>query len=385
MMMRLKAVLLAALLLTAGPLAALRSGDTAEELDAEILSGGPFTLLTSDPAAVPADQLKVLVLMRAATPVDAEILPLLYDVAAAAPRAKIIAVSIDPEAVSKELFAKLPNPNFATAVDNKSKTAKKYLTGAALFPRCFVIDTENRIIWDGEAMDLAEMLQDYYAGRFDADRQVKVSPLLDELLSRMRSGEDRQADYAARKIFKLDPGNSAAIRIRLFMLESTGRYQEAWQMLQERRQALPETAKPYLLLIDFACRRTDFMPQLADVLTGYMTKVPADPATDGSVAYAFLTRRPFDPSALELAGRLIGRGMKTVTAEGREPRMEDAALFSAAALYASRTGALSSALKMQQQATARLAGASQYRRAASLRLEEFYRKCLALGKPAATP
>ena len=374
-----------AALLLATPLYALRSGDDAAEMDAEVLSGGPLTLLTPAGAEVPADQLKVLVLMRAATPVDAEVLPLLYDVAASAPNARIVALSIDPEAPSKELFAKMPEPNFATAVDRGSRTAKRYLSGAALFPRCFVIDRTNKIIWDGEAMDLAEMLREYREGRFDAERQRKVSPLLDELMSRMRSGEDKRADYAARKIFDLDPGNSAALRIRLFMLESTGRFREAWELLQERREALPKEAKPYLLLIDFACRHADFADRIGEVLAAYLANVPADPSTDGSIAYAFLTRRPFDPAALELAGRLIGRGMKTISAEGRAPKADDADLFSAAALYASRTGALDAALKMQQRATERLAEASPHRRDASQRLEAYYRKCLELGGGTAKP
>ncbi len=352
------------------PAAALRTGDDAVELKVDFLANGPVSLVPAKVDRDRANQLRVLVIFRADAAVGGGLLPLLYDLQHRFPNVKMVALCPDTEEVAKAFFATLPNPNFATALDRTRQTTAQYMAGSAIFPKAFVIDYRGRIIWDGEAVDLGEMLESFAAGTYDESRQRKISPALEELQSRMRSGEDRMAEYAMQRVLEQDPANAAALRMRVFMLENTERVDEAWRLLERQLKAAPKERKLYLMQLDFASRQGRYADRIPEVVAAYMKNVPADPAGDGAVGWLLLTRYPFDAAALRDAGKLVDR-----IAAGRQGRAEtlaDADAWNLAALYAARTGRLDQALEYQRRGTALLEKFAPHRVSASKAFEEYY-------------
>ena len=349
---------------------ALRTGDDAAELKVDFLSNGPVSLVPAKVDANRENQLKVLVILRADSAVGAGLLPSLYDLQYRFPNVEMVVLCPDTEEATKAFFATFPNPNFATALDRTRQTTAQYMAGSAIFPKAFVIDYRGRIIWDGEAVDLGEMLESFAAGTYDESRQRKISPALEELQSRMRSGEDRMAEYAVQRVLELDPANAAALRMRLFMLENTDRAEQAWQLLERQLKAAPKERKLYLMQLDFASRQRRYGERIPEIVAAYMKNVPSDPAGDGAVGWLLLTRYPFDAAALRDAGLLVER-----IAAGRQGRTEtlaDADAWNLAALYAARIGQLDRALECQRRGTALLEKFAPHRASASKAFEEYY-------------
>ncbi len=367
------AVLFAAAIL---PARALRTGDEAVELDVAFLSNGPLSLLSGGTEGRQAGQLKVLVILRADAGVGANLLPSLYDLQVRFPDIKIVALCPDAEESAKALFSLLPNPNFATAVDRSRRTTAQYMGKSIVFPKAFVIDHRGRIIWDGEVVDLEEMLESFAGGTYDESRQRKISPALEELQSRMRSGEDRMAEYAMQRVLEQDPANAAALRLRIFMLENTGRDDEAWQLLSRQIRSKPQARRLYLMRLDFASRHPVYGSKIAETVAEYVKNLPPDVTGDSAVGWLLLTRYPFDSEALRNAGMLAERvaGARRDGTEG----LADADGWNFSALFAARTGRLDLALDRQRKCTVLLEKFAPHRAASSKAFEEFYAAALTI-------
>ena len=181
------------------------------------------------------------------------------------------------------------------------------------------------------------------------------------------------ANFAAGRIFEIDPANSEAIRLRLFMLQGAGRYRDAWELLEDRRKAVPGKGKLYFQQIELACRIPAYDAQAVPVAQAYLRNVPAEPGGDGAMAWLLMERRPFDAAALQTAGQLIGRSMALLEARpGKTVLLADADLYSAAALYSYRLGNLEAAELMQKKASAVLEKTALHRLGFSRGMESFY-------------
>ena len=364
-----KSIGLFVLLLFCGArLLALHAGDPAAELKADFVFRGPVPL-TGEAAK---KNLKTLVFFRTRSAGSRELMNHLADLRERFPKTNFVAVTPDGKGEAKEFFGVYSHNAFAGAADIDFRSAKTYLTGDTVYPYAFLIGPDGVILWDGEAADLAEALEKASKGELSAALQKKLSPLQAELRSRFRRGEERMANFAAGRIFELDPANSEAIRLRLFMLRGAGRDRDAWELLEQRRQAAPKVAKLYFQQIELACAMPEYGAQALPIGYEYMKQFPANFAGDGALAWLLLERRPFDPDALRLAGQLIGRSM-ALRGKDAAPTLAEADFLSAAALYAYRLGKVGPAETLQKQATAILAKTVPNRIGFSQRMEHYYR------------
>lgn len=371
-------VAMLAALLAAQPLAALTSGDDALELKVDFLANGPVSLTPPKVDEARKNALKVLVILRANQQSSSEVLPLLDDLARRYPAVKIVAVSPDSLAEVKKLFAAEPPFTFAAAHDRSRESTRLYMGSGAVFPKAFAIDYRGRVIWDGEVIDLTDMLEEFAAGKFDADRQKKIAPQLVELQSRLRSGEDRMAEYAMRRVLNEDPANAAALRMRIFMLESSGRARDAWNLIEGQLRKAPQAPRLYLMLLDIASRNGEFAGEVARIGERYLAAVPADPRYDSTLGWLLMTRYPFDGTLLKQAGLLAARSLAAIA--GQPEVLNHGDLYQMTALYNSRIGRLDQALAYQRRATALLEKLAPHRVAASRAFERYYEAAAALGK-----
>lgn len=371
--------LVAATLLAVAKLSALTSGDDAIELrDLEYLANGPIALTPAKIDDSRKEYLRILVVARASHDGSRDALPLINDLAIRFPDAKFVVISPDPASEVKKLFGTHKDLNFAAAVDTKKENSRLYMGSGAVYPRAFVINYQGKIIWDGEVIDLEEMLTRLQNGTFDPDVQKKISPALQDLQSRLRSGEDRMAAHAAKNVLDLDPGNAAALRMRIFMLESTNRVPDAWALAGEELKKSPQNPRLYLLLLDLASRHAGLSAELAKVAANYLASTPSNSASDGAVAWNLLNGYPFDPELLRLSGLIVSRSLPE--AIKHKPELGDADLFSATALYCSRIGRLDKAHLYQQKVCDVLEKIAPHRLDAAKKLEAYYRQAKDLGK-----
>lgn len=364
----------------ATPLFALTSGDEAIELkDLDYVANGPVALTPAKIDDSRKNNLRILIVARASHDGSRDALPLVYDLASRFPNAKFVAISPDPAADVKTFFAILKDLNFAAAVDTKRENSRLYMGSGAVYPRAFVINYQGKIIWDGEVIDLEEMLTRFQAGTFDPEIQKKVAPALQELQSRLRSGEDRMADRAAKTVLDLDPGNAAALRMRIFMLESTNRVPDAWALAGAELKKSPKNPRLYLLLLDLASRHPGLTSEIPKVAANYLASTPPGPAADGAVAWNLLNGYPFNPELLRLAGLIAARSLPDAV-KRQNPELGDADLFSATALYCSRIGRLEQACSYQDRVCAVLEKIAPHRLDAAKNLEAYYRQAREFGK-----
>ncbi|MBR2642021.1 MAG: hypothetical protein IKD46_02740 [Lentisphaeria bacterium] len=367
-----KALVLCGLLVCGVQLFALRAGDPATELKADFVFHGPVAL-TGAAEAADREKVKVLVFFRTQEESSRELMNHLFDLKVRYPFTEIVALTPDSKRQAQAFFDVYSHRNFSGAADIDLQTCKAYLTANSVYPYVFLIGSGGMILWDGEAADLADALERFAGKTLDPAKQREISPLLAELRSRFRNGEERMANFAAGRIFEIDPANSEAIRLRLFMLQGAGRYRDAWELLEDRRKAVPGNGKLYFQQIELACRIPAYDAQAVPVAQAYLRNVPAEPGGDGAMAWLLMERRPFDAAALQTAGQLIGRSMALLEARpGKTVLMADADLYSAAALYSYRLGNLEAAELMQKKASAVLEKTALHRLGFSRGMESFY-------------
>ena len=365
------------LLLPVLPAQALRTGDASCDLKLTYLSGKEFPLggaLPEKEGSVKPGKLRMLALVRAESRASREVLPLLDDWKCRFPELEIVAVCPDPEDLTKAFFAGYSSKRFAAALDPDRESIRRYMAGAVIYPRIFLIGSDGMILWDGEAADASEVLTAYYAGKFDREKAKKTAPLLEDLQSRMRNGEERRAGFLAQQILEIDPGNAAALRMQLYLLENAGKLEDAWNLLENQRKSAPQEAKVYLLELNFASNHSSYQARAGEIALQYLYAVTDQPDADGEIAWMLLTRFPFDANALELSGKILGRAMQHSGAAGKTD------LLTAGALYSARLGRFETAVKLQEKVVSQLREQFPHRLSGAEAMLQYYRKSLEMAK-----
>ncbi len=352
-------------------LLALHAGDPAVELKADFVLNGPVEL-TGEPAVPEEARSKVLVFFRTREASSRALMELLADQKGRYPKVDFAAVTPDSKGAAQEFFKVYTRKDFSGASDRENASIKAYLNGSTVYPYAFLIGPDGMIRWDGEAADIAEILEKYSRNLVDTERNRKLVHLVADLRSRFRTGEERMAQFAAERIFAIDPAHGEAIRLRLFMLQNAGNERGAWRFMEERRKAAPRVPRLYLQQFVLACRSTAYNGEALNVVRAYRNNIPTHIEFDSAMAWQLLIHRPFDADALLLAGQLIGRSMQFLTKSAKVVHPEDGDLYMAAALYSYRLGRVEKAELLQKKATSILEQKAPLRVETSRRMEAFY-------------
>lgn len=336
--------------LSASPLYALRPGDPAEELAVKWIRGVPLAVLPPAKEELKTDELKAVVFLLTRSANAPETLTLLNRLwRTYAGSVRFALVTPDREADAAQLLAAFPDFSLPFGIDEKRKLTAQYMNGSLLYPMAFVIDPDGKILWNGEAVDLGEMLEAWRTKQFDAALQRRISPQLDELQTLLRANNDRRMKQVTAAILKSDPGNAAALRLRTFALENSGRSGEAWQLILSQIEKRPRLVRLYFSALDLAGRHPELGSRAAEIAERYSKAVNGDPDADNLMSYLLLNRRPEDPAALRAAQQLLRRAVASLPREA-SPALR-ASVTTTRALLEWRLGRPETAWKLQQEAT----------------------------------
>ncbi len=339
-------ILITALLFAANTLPALRPGDEAMELNVRFLQGAGRPLKHDGNERFPELKAVVFLMTRAAN--GAETVRLLAGLQrSCGNEVGITVITPDPMADAERFLQNFPELKTAFAVDEKRSVTANYMNGSLLYPMAFLIDGAGRIVWNGEAFDLAEAVERYRAGKLDPETQKKIAPMLDELQTLLRDVNERRTAYLVDSILRADPGNPTALRLRLFLLEHQGRAAEGFDLVSAEIRKSPELARLYFMALDLAMRHPELSGKISMIADQYDTAVAPNHDSDNLMAWTLLTRAPEESAALIAASRLVTRPAALGTAP---PLPLQAAQLTTKALLAYRLGKVDEARNLQKEA-----------------------------------
>lgn len=290
------------------PLFALRPGDKVgnPEFRLKWIDCTPFkigALTPEDKAVVP--QLRALVFLFTRSDSSDRIMQILERTRLAY-RGKLLiaAVSPDTEHDVKLFHKRHMDVRVRLVVDSERKLTPLFMAGSMLYPMAFLYDAGGNILWNGEAVDLSEAVELVLSGKSDTAKQRKTALLLDEMQQRMRTGEERPLRRLAEQIFRLDPANPSALRMRLFSLENRGDISGAWALIDQQMKAAPGKLRLYYTALDMM-RRYPVLRSGLPALSDRFFESASMPGQLLSFAEALLANFPDDISALTAAHKIL--------------------------------------------------------------------------------
>ena len=348
--MQRKVLLFAAALLAAAETFALRPGDPVEELiGVNWVQGAPLAMLPPENPAPGDPEFKAVVfLLTRAQNTDDTLTLLNYLRRTFANKVRFAVVTPDSETDVKNLLKRHPDFTASFGVDTERTLTPKYIGSSLLLPLAFVADKEGEIVWSGEAAYLGEALQKCLDGTLDRDAQRKLSPLLDELPTLLRGDNESRMRRLVDSIFRIEPGQPTALRIRLFVLESSNRAGEALDLVQSQIKLAPKVTRLYFEAMNLIARNPQLAPENAAVVNAYAAAVTDDPDADNQMAWMLLNRQPDDPDALKSAKMLTERA-NSLLQNDTQGALRGSCL-NTQALLAYRLGKLEEANKLQAEA-----------------------------------
>ena len=353
---------------------ALRPGDVAEEpLKVKWLRGSDFRFAFPKDNPENAGKLSVGVFLLCRAPQAVSTVNMFESMAAKYGKKINIAI-ITPDHISdlESLLRKVSPQRISMGVDRERKLTANFMAGSPLYPMAFVSGADGRIIWSGEAVDTPEMAEKFFSGKFDADTARKVAPMLEELHLCLRSNDDGKMKKLVKNILDLDPGNAAALRLRLFSLEQRNRKQEAWELLSQELERSPALARLYFTSVDLILRDIRLGSMLEKVLSNFDRHIH-DTTYRIHMAYILSEMPHHNAVAVNYAAKLL-----------KNPDMSKASTSTTALFWAARASVeyrlchLGEAVKCQQHCVNiwKNAGNAANMQAAQNRLDYY----LALGK-----
>ena len=326
---------------------ALRSGDKMQRLsDIRWLKGTAPAPAARDDSG--REKYRILTFLLTHSANSSDTLMMLDGLSRRSDVTAVAVITPDPAGDAETLLTRLPRLNISFGVDRERKTTSSYMSGSILYPMAFVIDSRDLVVWSGEVVDLPEFLDAPAETRADVVRQGKIARKIDELQTLMRDNESRRMRLLAEEIFRLDPGNAAALRMILFMFENSGRISEAWRIVGSQLAAAPEKARIHYSAIDLISRHPVLRRELPGLIERFEKNVKTPEAYDIMV-WTLLNRFAFDPAALTGAVRLYEAGDRLAPAAGRAPAGA-AGHCAAGALLAARLGNFAKAVELQLEA-----------------------------------
>ena len=332
-------------LICAAQVFALRSGDAAiEPLKVKWLAGAPFRFAQPQENKENDKKLSIAVFLLCRANQAPATLMMLENLAARYGKMVTVAVITPDHASDLEALLKMvPVKSISAGVDEERKLTSNFMAGSLLYPMAFVSDSRGRLLWNGEAVDLGEMTGRYFDGSFNAKAAKEISPLLDELHTCLRDNDDRKMRKLVREILELEPGNAAALRMRLFSLEQRNRKLEAWQLISSALESAPAVSRLYFTAVDLLLREPAFAGQLEKILVNFERNI-SDPESRALMAYTLCERTSYNIAALRGAEKLLAKCSK----DEFRTRSSLALYYAAKASCAYKLCRLDEAVKAQQ-------------------------------------
>ena len=149
--------------------------------------------------------------------------------------------------------------SFGVGSDENRLLFGEFVPGEILFPLALVMQ-EGKVLWKGSPVDLESILTLIRNDRFDLSRQVKIERIRKEMQMAVQASLPDVVLRCADDILKLQPGDSIAVRAKLYVYESTGRFSEALTFARKNAEDNPGDVNQTLLFFDYLRRQGDPAP-----------------------------------------------------------------------------------------------------------------------------
>lgn len=146
--------------------------------------------------------------------------------------------------------------SYGVGSDERRLLFNEYVPGEILFPLA-MITRKGKVLWKGSPLDLESVLTLIRNGRFDPTRQVKVERIRREMQMAVQASLPDVVLRCANDILKLQPGDSIAVRAKLYVYESTGRLPEAMAFVRKNAEENPTDVNQTLLYFDYLRRQRE--------------------------------------------------------------------------------------------------------------------------------
>lgn len=146
--------------------------------------------------------------------------------------------------------------SYGVGSDERRLLFNEYVPGDILFPLA-MIARKGKVLWKGSPLDLESVLTLIRNNRFDPTRQVKVERIRKEMQMAVQAALPDVVLRCANDILKLQPGDSIAVRAKLYVYESTGRLPEAMAFVRKNAEENPSDVNQTLLYFDYLRRQRD--------------------------------------------------------------------------------------------------------------------------------
>ena len=364
---------------------ALQTGQDAAKLKiSKWLKNGPVVIKTGRKVTEEnRKNLYVLVLWGSWSPACRESVPMLVYLQSKYREKglEIIAVSREKRDIVEKFLEEYPQINYAVAIDDQSLTTLNYLGESRLLPRIYIINTAGKITWDGEVADLSQVLKKMYDGTYNIYVQRQISTLQQELEVSLRTGNTKDTIKISDKIFKLDPENGFAIRMRMFVYENQRQIDKAWEFLHSRLKKTPNNTMLYFVKLDFVSRFPQYNKYSTELAEEVKNNFNNDPEMLNNMAWGLLTRFPFDGKVLQPAVECIQRALELASADKNNKSFYASCLNTMALAYY-RCGMVEKALETQRKVTKMAMGDKT--QSSSNDAEYLYKSALELQKKLST-
>lgn len=294
---------------------------------------------------------------------------------------RLIAISPEKKAAVKAFLKRHPEINFAVGVDKDEETLKNYFGIDVTLPTCLLVDDDEKIIWIGDIVDLPVVVRSVYRGKFDMVQQKAVTQLTAQMRSALRAGKNTSALELARQINKRDPGNPAAMRLVLFILESGGQFQQALDYLEQTCKSVPDSVDATFAFLQFLQRHPEYEKNIVPVAERAFTAFKKNPRDLNNLAWLLMDLFPFVPGTLSVTGQAIAVAEKELPSGA--PNVLKASLLVTTARYLYKCGQLEKAV-VSQTAAVELLGSSR-RSLAMAKLLKYYQQALAESENSSKP
>ncbi|MDD3887027.1 MAG: hypothetical protein PHI35_09145 [Victivallaceae bacterium] len=296
------------------PLFALRPGDLAHELDnVRWMHGSAVTLLPPETdrqkATVDHAEARVVVFFMSRAASTLETFLRMNQLAGVYGR-RVAMAAVTPDTAPELDESGLLNGGdwrFAVACDTTRTITPAYMKGSLRYPGAFIVDRTGTVVWFGEAIDLEEALERFFAGKLTIETEAEVAALLDDAESALRENNERRIAAQTDKVLRLDPGNPTALRLRYFVLENSGRAGEALALTLAEIKKRPDLVRLYFSALNLTMRHAAIRGRAGEVVELFRTGPAYAPTPAVLMAWVLLNAAGDEAGRLAEAVDLLGK------------------------------------------------------------------------------
>jgi len=331
----------------------IRPGDEAPELEVlKWLKGDPIAMSF----AAKSNDIVVIEFWATWAPMCRESMPLLTDLQKKYSDQGLVVISIstEEEKVVAKFVAERKFLAHRIAIDDASKTYKKYMGTDPGIPAVFVVGRDGKILWKGHPMELEAVIDKVMAGKFDMKLQKKISLMHDDLRRAMEKDNPALVSKLADDLLEMDPSDDLALRCKLYYFESRNLPLEAVKFLNELQKKLPRQFSLYSVELGILDKTGASAEEKIKVYDRALQNFKDDPDALTSLSWLISDGMSFGSGSVKLALVAAVRAKEILPADASGRRK--GLCFNALARAYYNSGCLEEAIAVQENAVESLSG-----------------------------